>query len=56
MALPAPPSQTGHTTRLRIERTRQMRSLLLLALAVIVFSIWRAGIDRVFTPGWWRLW
>jgi hypothetical protein len=38
------------------ERRMQVRGLLLLAAAVLVFSIWRAGVLRVFTPGWWRLW
>jgi hypothetical protein len=41
---------------LRRERVRQIRGLMLIALAILVFSIWRAGIHRVFTPGWWRLW
>jgi hypothetical protein len=43
-----PPKQT--------ERRRQIRGLLLLALAAILFAILRAGPHRVFTPGWWRLW
>ena len=38
------------------ERRRQVRGLLLLALAAIVFAILRAGVHRVFTHGWWRLW
>jgi hypothetical protein len=38
------------------ERRRQVRGLLLIALAVIALSILRAGIHRVFTPGWWHLW
>ncbi len=38
------------------ERRRQVRGLLLLALAAIVFAILRAGIHRAFTVGWWRLW
>jgi len=37
-------------------RRRQVRGLLLLALAVILFAILRAGVHRVFTTGWWRLW
>jgi len=37
-------------------RRRQLRGLLLLALAVILFAILRAGVHRVFTAGWWRLW
>jgi hypothetical protein len=40
----------------RIERRRQVRGLLLLAIAAIVFAILRAGAHRVFTVGWWRLW
>ncbi len=40
----------------QLERRRQVRGLLLLALAAIVFAILRAGLHRVFTTGWWRLW
>ena len=40
----------------QIERRRQVRGLLLLALVVIAFAILRAGPHRVFTIGWWRLW
>ena len=42
--------------RRRRERSGQIRGLLLLALAAIVFAILRAGVHRVFTLGWWRLW
>jgi hypothetical protein len=38
------------------ERRSQVRGLVWLALAVIVFAILRAGMHRVFAPGWWRLW
>jgi hypothetical protein len=38
------------------ERRRQVRGLVLLAIAAIVFAIFRFGVHRVFTPGWWRLW
>jgi hypothetical protein len=38
------------------ERRSQIRGLLLLALAAIVFAIFRTGAHRVFTVGWWRLW
>jgi hypothetical protein len=37
-------------------RRRQVRGLLLIALAVLIFSILRSGVHRVFTVGWWRLW
>ena len=51
-----PPPQLEHERRLRLERVRQVRGLMLLALAIITFSILRFGVHRVFTPGWWRLW
>ena len=38
------------------ERRMQVRGLLWLAAGVVVFSVLRAGVHRVFTPGWWRLW
>jgi hypothetical protein len=51
------PQQPAPTTARRlIERRRQVRGLLLLALAVLVFSLLRAGTHNIFTPGWWRLW
>ena len=39
-----------------LERRRQVRGLLLLAIVAIVFAIFRAGVHHVFTAGWWRLW
>lgn len=43
--------------RKSVERRRQVRGLLLLAIAVLLFSLLRVGLHRVFTPpGWWRLW
>jgi hypothetical protein len=44
------------TTPTHLERRRQVRGLLLLAAAAIAFAILRAGLHRVFTVGWWRLW
>ncbi len=38
------------------ERRRQVRGLLLIALVILILSILRAGVHRVFTQGWWRLW
>ena len=40
----------------KIERRRQIRGLLFLAFAALVFAILRAGAHNVFTTGWWRLW
>jgi hypothetical protein len=56
MPVPARPSPSTHDARLKHERVRQLRGLMLLAFAVMAFALWRAGIARVFTPGWWRLW
>ncbi len=39
-----------------LERRRQVRGLLLLAIVAIAFAIFRAGAHNVFTRGWWRLW
>ncbi len=39
-----------------VERRSVMRGLLLLALVILVFSLVRAGADRVFYTGWWRQW
>lgn len=51
------PDQEKLAHRKSVERRRQVRGLLLLALAVLVFSLLRAGLHHVFTPaGWWRLW
>ncbi len=40
----------------QLKRRQQLRGLLLLALAAILFAILRAGVHRVFPAGWWRLW
>lgn len=48
------PHELAH--RESIERGRQARGLMMLALAVLLFSLWRFGFDRVFASGWWRLW
>ncbi|HEY2040473.1 MAG TPA: hypothetical protein VGG95_12450 [Edaphobacter sp.] len=42
--------------RFRIERRRQLRGLILLAIVVLLFGILRAGVAHVFPAGWWRLW
>jgi hypothetical protein len=42
--------------RHREERRRQVRGLVLLALAILAFSLLRAHPRTVFTPNWWRLW
>jgi hypothetical protein len=47
---------TYHREREDVERRRQLRGLLLLALVVIVASIVRAGFGRVFPASWWHLW
>ncbi len=40
----------------QLERRRQVRGLLLLALAAILFALLRSGVHNVFPRGWWRLW
>ena len=47
-----PRTAAAHTQ----ERRHQLRGLLLLALAVLLFSLLRAGGLSLFHPGWWRLW
>jgi len=49
------PSEVGKNAEVA-ERRRQVRGLLVLAAIAIAFSILRAGVHRVFTVGWWRLW
>lgn len=39
-----------------VERRRQLRGLVLLALVALALSLTRAGAGRVFPSGWWRLW
>jgi hypothetical protein len=38
------------------ERSGLVRALLVLGVVVLLGSIWRAGLDRVFVNGWWRQW
>jgi len=54
----APPSARVRNLpkRLLQERRRQLRGLMLLAFAVLLFSILRAGFPQVFPHNWWRLW
>ncbi len=47
---------TYHRDREHVERRRQLRGLLILAFVVIMLSIVRAGLGRVFPPTWWHLW
>ncbi len=39
-----------------VERRGMVRGLLLLAMVVLLLSIGRAGLERVFVSGWWRHW
>ena len=58
MPAPRTPELRSHIpeTPEQVERRRQVRGLLLLAMLAIAFAIFRTGIHRVFTVGWWRLW
>ena len=63
---PRPPAATPELERIRVaeqlykedrereQRRSLMRGLLWLLLAVMVFSILRAGMEQVFLRGWWR--
>ncbi len=51
MAFPPEPVAAAR----RRERRAQLRGLLLLALAVLLFLLWRARPLLLFRPGWWRL-
>ncbi len=37
-----------------IERRSMVRGLILLAVVVLLGSMVRAGLDRVFVQGWWK--
>jgi hypothetical protein len=40
--------------REKLERRSVVRGLLMISVLVLVGSIVRAGLDRVFVHGWWR--
>jgi len=42
--------------RVGLEQRSLLRGLIILAALVLVGSLWRAGFDRLFVPGWWRQW
>lgn len=42
--------------RVRLERRSLLRGLILLAVVILIVSLARAGLDRLFVPGWWREW
>lgn len=42
--------------RIRLERSSLLRGLILLAVVILIVSIARAGLDRLFVHGWWREW
>ena len=52
----SPKHASLHDERRQAERGRQIRGLLLLALAVMLFGFLRADRHVIFPPGWWRLW
>jgi hypothetical protein len=63
---PRPPAPTPAVERARAterlyqqdrelaQRRSLLRGLLLLLLAVLIFSVVRAGLHQVFFHGWWR--
>jgi hypothetical protein len=46
--------QTYLRARDRLAARSVVRGLILLALFILVASMYRAGFGRVFVPGWWR--
>ena len=42
--------------RENLERRSMLRGLILLAVLVLLLSLFRAGLDRAFPAGWWRQW
>ena len=51
-----PPGEPSLGAQRQMERRRQVRGLLLLALAVLLLSLFREGIRAQLAPGWWHLW
>ena len=54
--MPAPTPSQPEKDLLAKQRRSQVRGLLFLAVAALLFAVLRAGITRAFNPGWWRLW
>lgn len=54
--MPAPKASQPDKDTLALQRRSQVRGLLLLAVAALLFAVLRAGVTRAFNPGWWRLW
>lgn len=42
--------------RVRLEQRSLLRGLILLAVVILIASLVRAGLGRLFVPGWWRQW
>ena len=42
--------------RVRLEQRSLLRGLILLAVLILIASLARAGLGRLFVPGWWRQW
>ena len=49
-----PAGDAAKERQLAIERRLQTGAALVLALAVLVAVVMRAGVHDVFLPGWWR--
>jgi hypothetical protein len=53
--LPSPPTNpTDTAAAFRRERRSQLRGLLLLAAAILLFLLYRARPLHLFAPDWWR--
>jgi len=50
-----PQGKSEKTVRRSLER-RQAAGIVLIIVAIVILSIWRAGLATVFPAGWWRIW
>ncbi len=56
MAIPHANSNTPEKrARLSLQR-RQAAGIAILIVAIVILSVWRAGLASVFPVGWWRFW
>jgi hypothetical protein len=50
-----PQAKSEQIARRSLER-RQAAGIVIILVAIVILSIWRAGLAAVFPAGWWRIW